>query len=86
MTCSTECFNKRRAIRARNKTRLTEASKYVLRAVGELTPWPDLQLELISMVSALKSLDDEVTSSQMELEHQVECVIFGLGPPQEEQS
>jgi hypothetical protein len=54
--------------------------------VGELTPWPDLQLELISMVSALKSLDDEVTSSQMELSHQVEFAIFALGPPQEEQS
>lgn len=83
VTCSTECFNRRRALRARNKTRLAEASKYVLRAVGELTPWPDLQLELISMVSALKSLDDEVTSSQMELSHQVEFAIFSLGPPDE---
>jgi predicted nucleic acid-binding Zn ribbon protein len=83
VTCSTECFNRRRAIRARNKTRLVGASHHVLRAVAELTPWPDLQLELTLLVGVLNQLDDEVTSSQMKLEHPAEPVTPEKVPPEE---
>jgi len=80
VTCSTECFNRRRAIRARNKTRLVGASHHVLRAVAELTPWPDLQLELTLLVGVLNQLDDEVTSSQMEVEHVLELAAEPVTP------
>jgi len=55
----------------------------VLRAVAELTPWPDLQLELTLLVGVLNQLDDEVTSSQMELEHPADPVTPEKLPPDE---
>ena len=68
VTCSPECYTIRRTIRAHNRQRLETASRHILRAVGDLTPWPELQLQLSKMAGVLASLGDEVTPQNMELD------------------
>lgn len=68
VVCSRECYNRRRVLRAENQANAQRAKDSLLRAVGALLAWPDLQLTVAKLAQEVNELSDEVTDSQSTVE------------------
>ena len=68
VVCSKECYNRRRVLRAENQANAQRAKDSLLRAVGALLAWPDLQLTVAKLAQQVNELSDEVTDAQSTVE------------------
>ena len=66
VVCSDRCYNARRSIRSTNQESLSIAQAQMLRVVQSLAAWPELQIEGLSLFSAIRGTSDEVTKANVE--------------------
>lgn len=63
--CGEGCYNVRRNIRGKNRSSIAKAERHLLLAVQHLVPWPDLQVEVLSLFSDVRNTPDEVTEANL---------------------